>query len=118
MTVMEFEGKTEREAVARAASELGSESFDVEVLEKAGGLFGRGRVKIRVRQLAVIPDPMKPAQQEKAERRKPPPQARSKSQPRSGSETPDAPAEGGGGSGIFVPLRDYRADGYSRHGGL
>ena len=93
MTVMEFEGRTEREAVARAASELGSESFDVEVLEKAGGLFGRGRVKIRVRPLAAIPDPMKPAQQEKAERRKPVPRARSKSQPRSGPETADASAD-------------------------
>ncbi|MCK5735050.1 MAG: Jag N-terminal domain-containing protein, partial [Spirochaetaceae bacterium] len=37
---MEFEGRTEREAVAKAAAELGSESFDVEVLEKTGGLFG------------------------------------------------------------------------------
>ena len=59
MTVMEFEGRTEREAVARAAAELGSESFDVEVLEKGGGLFGRGKVKIRVRPLTTVPDPMK-----------------------------------------------------------
>lgn len=68
MTVMEFEGRSEREAVARAAAELGSESFDVEVLEKAGGLFGRGRVKIRVRPLTAIPDPMNP---ERSGRRKP-----------------------------------------------
>ena len=34
MTAMEFEGRTEREAVAKAAAELGSESFDVEILEK------------------------------------------------------------------------------------
>lgn len=68
MTVMEFEGRSEREAVARAAAELGSESFDVEVLEKAGGLFGRGRVKIRVRPLTAIPDPMNP---ERSRRRKP-----------------------------------------------
>lgn len=68
MTVMEFEGRSEREAVARAAAELGSESFDVEVLEKAGGLFGRGRVKIRVRPLTAIPDPMNP---ERSQRRKP-----------------------------------------------
>jgi predicted RNA-binding protein Jag len=37
MTAMEFEGRTEREAVAKAAAELGSESFDVEILEKSGG---------------------------------------------------------------------------------
>ena len=72
MTVMEFEGRTEREAVARAAAELGSESFDVEVLEKSGGLFGRGRVKIRVRPLTAIPDPMNP---ERSEHRKPRPAA-------------------------------------------
>ncbi|RKX81548.1 MAG: protein jag [Spirochaetes bacterium] len=58
MTPMEFEGRTEREAVAKAAAELGSESFDVEVLEKSGGLFGRSKVKIRVRALSAIPDPM------------------------------------------------------------
>ena len=58
MTTMEFEGRTEREAVAKAAAELGSESFDVEVLEKGGGIFGRGKVKIRVRALTSIPDPM------------------------------------------------------------
>ncbi len=58
MTTMEFEGRTEREAVAKAAEELGSESFDVEVLEKSGGLFGRGKVRIRVRPLTFIPDPM------------------------------------------------------------
>ena len=58
MTAMEFEGRTEREAVAKAAAELGSESFDVEVLEKTGGFFGRGKVRIRVRTLSAIPDPM------------------------------------------------------------
>ena len=58
MTTLEFEGRTEREAVAKAAAELGSESFDVEVLEKAAGLFGRGKVRIRVRSLESIPDPM------------------------------------------------------------
>ena len=60
MTAMEFEGRTEREAVAIAAAELGSESFDVDVLEKTGGLFGRGKVRIRVRALTAIPDPMGP----------------------------------------------------------
>lgn len=58
MTAMEFEGRTEREAVAKAAAELGSESFDVEVLEKTVSLFGRGKVRIRVRTLSAIPDPM------------------------------------------------------------
>ena len=58
MTAMEFEGRTEREAVAKAAAELGSESFDVEILEKTGGLFGRSKVRIRVRALTAIPDPM------------------------------------------------------------
>jgi len=55
---MEFEGRTEQEAVAKAAAELGSESFDVEVLEKAGGFFGKGKVRISVRKLSTIPDPM------------------------------------------------------------
>lgn len=58
MTAMEFEGRTEREAVAKAAAELGSENFDVEVLEKSGGLFGRSKVRIRVQALSAIPDPM------------------------------------------------------------
>lgn len=47
----EFEGRTEREAIENAAAELGVEtdSFDVEILEnQAGGLFKKGRVKIRV----------------------------------------------------------------------
>ncbi len=60
MTEMEFEGRTEREAVMRAARELGSESFDVEVIEKKGTLFSRNRVKIRVKPLTAIPDPMGP----------------------------------------------------------
>jgi len=55
---MEFEGRTEREAVAKAAAELGSESFDVEVLERKGGFWGKGKVRISVRRLSVIPDPM------------------------------------------------------------
>lgn len=60
MTAMEFEGKSEREAIAKAAAELGSESFDVEILEKTGGIFGKGKVRIRVRALESIPDPMGP----------------------------------------------------------
>ena len=58
MKNMEFEGRTEREAVAFAAAELGSESFDVEILEKSSGLFGRGKVRIKVRPLDSIPDPL------------------------------------------------------------
>jgi spoIIIJ-associated protein len=50
--VKEFEGKTEKEAIDRAAQELGIESdqFDVEIVEsqKTGFLFKKGKVKIRV----------------------------------------------------------------------
>lgn len=59
MKTMEFEGRTEREAVAHAAHELGIESFDVEILEKSGNLFSRSRVRIRVKPLTNIPDPIK-----------------------------------------------------------
>ena len=52
---MIFEGKTERDAIEKAAFELGSESFDVEVIEKTGGLFGFGKVRIRVKALDSIP---------------------------------------------------------------
>jgi spoIIIJ-associated protein len=47
----EFEGRTEKEAIDRAAEELGLEKddFDVEILEtKKNGLFKKGFVKIRV----------------------------------------------------------------------
>jgi spoIIIJ-associated protein len=49
--VYEFEGRTEKEAIDAAAKELGLErdGFDVEIIEsEAGGLFKKGRVKIRV----------------------------------------------------------------------
>ena len=49
--VYEFEGKTEREAIQLAADQLGLETdeFDVEILESlSGGLFKKGKVKIRV----------------------------------------------------------------------
>lgn len=49
--VYEFEGKTEREAIELAAAQLGLETdeFDVEILESlSGGLFKKGKVKIRV----------------------------------------------------------------------
>jgi spoIIIJ-associated protein len=47
----QFEGKTEREAIEKAAAELGLESdkFDVEILEnQRTGLFKKGLVKIQV----------------------------------------------------------------------
>ena len=47
----EFEGRTEKEAIDRAADELGLEKddFDVEILEtQKNGLFKKGYVKIRV----------------------------------------------------------------------
>jgi spoIIIJ-associated protein len=49
--VREFEGKTEKEAIDTAVSELNidREEFDVEVVESVkGGLFRKGAVKIRV----------------------------------------------------------------------
>jgi spoIIIJ-associated protein len=49
--VYEFEGRTEKEAIDRAAEELGlqKDDFDVEILEtQRSGLFKKGYVKIRV----------------------------------------------------------------------
>jgi spoIIIJ-associated protein len=49
--VYEFEGRTEKEAIDRAAEELGLEKddFDVEILEThRQGLFKKGHVKIKV----------------------------------------------------------------------
>jgi spoIIIJ-associated protein len=49
--VKEFEGRTEKEAIDKAATELGLERdcFDVEIVEiQRGGLFKKGYVKIRV----------------------------------------------------------------------
>jgi spoIIIJ-associated protein len=49
--VYEFEGRTEKEAIDRAAAELGLEKdgFDVEILEtQRSGLFKKGYVKIQV----------------------------------------------------------------------
>ncbi|MDR3334292.1 MAG: protein jag [Treponema sp.] len=49
--VYEFEGRTEKEAIDRAAEALGLEkdAFDVEILEtQRGGLFRKGYVKIKV----------------------------------------------------------------------
>ncbi|MDR2662858.1 MAG: protein jag [Treponema sp.] len=49
--IYEFEGRTEKEAIDRAAAELGIEKdeFDVEILEtQRSGLFKKGYVKIQV----------------------------------------------------------------------
>jgi len=49
--VFEFEGRTEKEAIDRAAEELGlhKDDFDVEILEtQRSGLFKKGYVKIKV----------------------------------------------------------------------
>ena len=49
--VFEFEGRTEKEAIDRAAEELGlqKDDFDVEILEtQRSGLFKKGFVKIKV----------------------------------------------------------------------
>lgn len=49
--IKEFEGKTEKDAILKAVSELGlqQDEFDVEILEAvSNGFFKRGSVKIRV----------------------------------------------------------------------
>ncbi|MDR3275592.1 MAG: Jag N-terminal domain-containing protein, partial [Treponema sp.] len=49
--IYEFEGRTEKEAIDRAAAELGLEKdgFDVEILEnQRQGLFKKGLVRIRI----------------------------------------------------------------------
>jgi spoIIIJ-associated protein len=49
--IKEFEGKTEKDAISKAVSELGlqQDEFDVEILETvSNGFFKRGSVKIRV----------------------------------------------------------------------
>lgn len=56
--IYEFEGKTEREAIEVAASQLGLETdeFDVEILEtQSGGLFKKGKVRIRVHTSETAP---------------------------------------------------------------
>src|SRR5512133_2529898 len=59
--IYEFEGKTEKEAIDRAAEELGLEKdeFDVEIVEsqKNGFLFKKGWVKIRVHVEGDAPRP-------------------------------------------------------------
>jgi spoIIIJ-associated protein len=53
----EFEGRTEKEAIDRAAAELGLEKdgFDVEILEtQRSGLFKKGFVRIRVHADGIV----------------------------------------------------------------
>ncbi|MDR1468528.1 MAG: protein jag [Spirochaetaceae bacterium] len=55
--VYQFEGKTEKEAIANAARELGLEKdkFDVEIIEtQKGGLFKKGLVRIEVHADEII----------------------------------------------------------------
>ena len=63
--IYEFEGRTEKEAIDRAAEELGLEkdNFDVEILEtQRQGLFKKGHVRIRVH----TDGPVSPAYKERA----------------------------------------------------
>jgi spoIIIJ-associated protein len=58
--VYEFEGRTEKEAIDRAAEELGLEKdgFDVEILEtQRSGLFKKGYVKIKVHTETPVQNP-------------------------------------------------------------
>ena len=68
--VYEFEGRTEKEAVDRAAEELGLEKddFDVEILEtQRQGLFRKGYVKIQVHTDKPVSDPPRAARAGKGE---------------------------------------------------
>ena len=56
--IYEFEGRTEKEAIDKAAEELGLEKddFDVEILETTKqGLFKKGSVKIRIHLDKTVP---------------------------------------------------------------
>ena len=65
--IYEFEGRTEKEAIDRAAAELGMEKdeFDVEILEtQRSGLFKKGFVKIQVHTDAPAPVKPRPREQQ------------------------------------------------------
>jgi spoIIIJ-associated protein len=67
--VYEFEGRTEKEAIDAAAEELGLErdGFDVEILESlTGGIFKKGKVKIRVHTKDETPVRPRPPRDEAA----------------------------------------------------
>jgi len=60
--VYEFEGRSEKEAIDAAAAELGLErdAFDVEILESlSGGIFKKGKVRIRVHTRDEAPAPQR-----------------------------------------------------------
>lgn len=62
--VQEFEGRSEKEAIDAAVEELGLErdGFDVEVLEsQAGGIFKKGKVRIRVHTRDEVPAAASPS---------------------------------------------------------
>jgi spoIIIJ-associated protein len=67
--IYEFEGRTEKEAIDKAAAELGMEKdqFDVEILEtQRSGLFKKGFVKIQVHTDGSIPARPKPRSRDEA----------------------------------------------------
>jgi spoIIIJ-associated protein len=72
--IYEFEGRTEKEAIDRAAEELGLEKddFDVEILEaQRQGLFKKGHVRIRVhtdKQVSFSGNSRTPGEEERYER--------------------------------------------------
>ncbi|MCL1814378.1 MAG: protein jag [Treponema sp.] len=70
--IYEFEGRTEKEAIDRAATELGIEKdeFDVEILEtQRSGLFKKGHVRIQVH--TDVPVQAKPHSDQNEERPRP-----------------------------------------------
>ena len=72
--IYEFEGRTEKEAIDRAAAELGIEKdqFDVEILEtQRSGLFKKGYVKIQVHTDGAVPEAVKPRNVPREERPRP-----------------------------------------------
>jgi len=100
--IYEFEGKTEREAIEVAASQLGLETdeFDVEILEtQSGGLFKKGKVRIRVHTSEMTPQ--NPARQAQHVAATPAPAAVSAASTGSG-----AGATSGSREGAEVPVSD------------
>jgi spoIIIJ-associated protein len=91
--VYEFEGRTEKEAIDRAAAELGLEKddFDVEILEtQRQGLFKKGYVKIQVHTDNPVTTGPSPVDEEGDAEKQPPqtPKTREYSQPVYGDPEP------------------------------